>query len=155
VLVDNLIAPDHRSRMAKQPRARPGEGIPADVKQAEGRALHALWKKRKRRTQAEFAMERGFTQGYLPQFFAGLRPLTLELATAFAEELGVEVGDFSPRLAEDFHAALVDSEWPFRGFTRAEFATLSKGQRHAVEQLIVGYLIDSGAISSRALRKLG
>jgi hypothetical protein len=60
--------------MAKRKRARPGEGIPAQTKETEGRALHALWKKRHRRTQAEFAAACGFTQGYLQQFFGGLRP---------------------------------------------------------------------------------
>jgi hypothetical protein len=155
VLVDNLIALKHVPGMAKHKRARPGDGVPAEVKEAEGAALHALWKKRKRRTQAEFADSCGFSQGYLPQFFAGLRPLTLELAERFAEELAVDVGQFSPRLAEQFHADLAASEWPFRGFTRSDYMKMTPGQRVALEAMVVGHLMDLGIISARTLRKLG
>jgi transcriptional regulator with XRE-family HTH domain len=141
--------------MAKRKRARPGEGIPAQTKETEGRALHALWKKRHRRTQAEFAAACGFTQGYLQQFFGGLRPLTLDLAERFAEELDVEIAEFSPRLAQEFHDQLAGTEWPFRNFTRAEYQTLTHGQRLAVESMVLGNLIDNGTVKDRKFRRIG
>lgn len=135
-------------------KPRPGQGIPDSVKKAEGKALHDLWKRRKRRSQAEFAHSLGFTQGYMPQFFGGLRPLTVELASKFADELGVDIGDFSPRLAQQFHAELTADEWPFRGFTRAQYASLTQAQKAAVEALVSGFLQELAAPASRRLRRV-
>lgn len=140
--------------MATRKNARPGEGIPADLKKAEGKALHNLWKSRKRRTQAEFADELDFTQGYLQQFFLGLRPLTLDVAQRFCEELDIELHQFSPRLAKAFDAELAASQWPFHGFSRQDYLLLSQGQRIAVEGLVMGFLTDKGVIASRKLRLL-
>jgi transcriptional regulator with XRE-family HTH domain len=113
-----------------------------------------LWKKRARRTQAAFAADCGFTQGYLPQFFAGLRPLTLNLANQFADELGVEIAEFSPRLAQAFHDELEATQWPFTGFTRAQYLSLTPGQRIAIEAAVVGHLIDNGTVNTRTLRPM-
>jgi len=135
-------------------KARPGQGIPDSVKKTEGKALHDLWKRRKKRSQAEFAHSLGFTQGYLPQFFGGLRPLTVDLASRFADELGVDIGDFSPRLAQQFHAELTAAEWPFRGFTRAQYESLTQAQRAAVEGLVNGFLQEHAAPASRRLRRV-
>lgn len=126
--------------MPKAKRNSSGEGVPRDVKQKEGRALHALWKTRKRRTQAEFADSMGYTQGYLPQFFAGLRPLTLEIAQAFAEELEVDISQFSTRLAEEFSNQLQETAWPFRTFSRDDFVELSSEQRRALEAVVGAFL---------------
>lgn len=141
--------------MAKRKRARPGDGIPPEIKKAEGRALHALWKDRHRRTQAVFAADCGFTQGYLPQFFGGHRPLTLELAEKFAEELDIDIGRFSPRLAQQFLDQLAATEWPFRNFTRAEYQTLTHGQRLVIESTVLGNLIDNGTVKNRKFRHIG
>jgi len=152
VLVVKLIASGNPYGMAKQKRARPGEGIPAHVKKAEGKALHALWARRKRRTQAAFAADCGYTQGYLGQFFAGLRPLTLDMAQKFAEELDVEIAQFSARLAEEQHAELIASKWPFHAFSREEYLLLTPGQRLAAEGAVLGVLRDSGHLPARKLR---
>lgn len=154
MLVARLIAGSDASHMATRKNARPGEGIPADVKKAEGRALHNLWKLRKRRTQAAFAADLEVTQGYLPQFFSGHRPLTLDLAQRFCEELDIELHQFSPRLAKAFDAELAASQWPFHGFSRQDYLLLSPGQRVTVEGVVMGFLTDKGVISSRKLRLL-
>lgn len=135
-------------------RARPGEGVPADVKVKEGQALHALWKQRKRRTQAEFAADLGFTQGYIPQFFSGIRPLTLELAIRFAAELDVDIVKFSPRLAEAFSKHLQETAWPFQSFSRAEYESLNPAQRAAVESLVGSFLAANGALPTRRIRRV-
>lgn len=154
-LVENLIAVVNPYEMAQQKRARPGEGIPAHIKKAEGKALHALWIARKRRTQAEFAAECGFTQGYLQQFFGGLRPLTLELAYRFCEELDIDLSQFSTRLSEQQHKELSASKWPFQSFSRDEYLLLSPGQRIAVEGQVIGFLRDKGVLPTRKLRIIG
>lgn len=140
--------------MAQRKRARPGDGIPASTKAAEGKALHALWIKRKRRTQAEFAADCGFTQGYIQQFFGGLRPLTLDLAVRFAEELNIEISDFSPRLAAEFDQQMKSTEWPFVGFNREQYLTLTAGQRIDIEDRVKLYLAHSGALTQRKLRSV-
>lgn len=153
MLVAGLIASGHVPAMANK-KPRPGQGVEPSVKKAEGKALHDLWKRRKKRSQAEFAAELGFTQGYLPQFFGGLRPLTVELASKFADELGVDIGDFSPRLAQQFHAELTAAGWPFRGFTREQYDSLTQAQRSAVEALVSGFLHEAAAPASRRLRRV-
>jgi transcriptional regulator with XRE-family HTH domain len=135
-------------------RARPGEGIPKDVKKAEGKALHDLWKKRHKRTQAEFAADCGFTQGYMQQFFLGLRPLTLDMANQFAEELAVEIHDFSPRLAEELSKELETGVWPFMGFSRSDYTHLTKAQRQAVERLVGDFLVANGVSAHPRIRRL-
>lgn len=140
--------------MASRKRPRPGDGVPDPVKVEEGRALHSLWKIRKKRTQAVFADSLGYSSGYFPQFFSGMRPLTTELAVAFAAELEVDVVDFSPRLAKELDKALEASEWPFKSFTRTQYLSLTHGQRIAVEGLVVGFLTDSGVLSARRLRRV-
>lgn len=153
MLVAGLIARGDVPAMATK-KPRPGQGIPDPVKKAEGKALHELWKRRKKRSQAEFAAQLGFTQGYLPQFFGGLRPLTVDLASKFADELGVDIGDFSPRLAQQFHAELTAAEWPFRAFTRAQYESLTQSQKAAVEALVGGFLQELAAPASRRLRRV-
>lgn len=155
VLVEKLIAVGNPYAMAQQKRARPGEGIPAHVKKAEGKALHALWKLRKRRTQAVFAADCGFTQGYMSQFFSGMRPLTLEIAYRFCEELDIDLSHFSPRLAAEQSKELTSAKWPFQNFTRNDYLLLSPGQRIVVEAQVIGFLRDMGVLPARKLRIIG
>lgn len=154
MLVESLIAFRQRHDMTRHKRARPGEGIPEDVKAREGKALHGLWRQRKKRTQAEFAADHGFTQGYLPQFFGGHRPLTLDLARKFAVELSIDISDFSPRLAAEELKDLESGVWPFHAFSREDFASLTKDQRGAIERLVSDFLAANGAKSHPKVRKL-
>lgn len=143
VLVARLIAERHRPGMSsRKKRARPGEGVPPEVKQREGQALHLLWKKRATRTQQSFAEEHNATQGYLGFFFRGDRPLTADWAQWFAKELGVEVREFSPRLAAEIVRQQVQQEWPFKTISRDRFYSLSEGQRIALEGQILGEIVD-------------
>jgi transcriptional regulator with XRE-family HTH domain len=154
MLVENLIAKRHVPAMPKRHRARPGEGIPPEIKEEEGRLLHSIWRRRKKRTQAEFAEASGFTQGYVQQFFSGERPLTLEKAQLFAAELDVDIADFSPRLANELAKELESGVWPFQAFTRKDYTGLTKTQRATVENLVCEFLQANGAQAHPKVRKL-
>lgn len=154
MLVAESIASVERCPMAYGSHPKPGDGVPEDVKQKEGRALHALWKRKSKRSQAAFLATLDLSGGYFPQFFRGLRPITLELAEAVAEELDVEIREFSPRLAGELEKLMEGAQWPFRGFSRAEYASLTPEQRHAVEALISGFLRANGAQPARRLRSV-
>lgn len=127
---------------SRKKRARPGEGVPTETKRKEGQALHSLWKKRKNRSQQAFAEEHNATQGYLGFFFRGDRPLTADWAEWFARELGVEVREFSPRLASEIVRQKVQQEWPFKTISRDRYYTLSDGQRIAIEGRLLGEIVD-------------
>src|SRR6476469_5842795 len=98
LVADRIAAIDSRA-MAYGSHPKPGDGIPDAIKLEEGRRLHLLWKRKAKRSQAAFLATLELSSGYFPQFFKGLRPITLELAEAIAEELDVEIREFSPRLA--------------------------------------------------------
>ena len=135
--------------MAHGKNPGPTDGVPDSVKQAEGTALHKLWKRYKKRTQAEFMESLGKSSGYLPQFFGGKRPITIQLAIAIADELKIEVADFSPRLAHEMDRAMEASEWPFKRISRAEYNSLTKAQKEAVEAFVVAYLPEPKKTPSR------
>lgn len=155
MLVAPPIAPIDRVSMS-QKRPRPGEGVPDDVKRQEGKDLHRLWKMRKNQklTQAEFADRLGYSAGYFPQFFSGLRPLTVEIATAFADELDVDVAAFSPRLAQDMEKAVEATGWPFKRFSRLDYKDLSTRQKEAVEAFVVSLLPEDAAPAARKIRRV-
>ncbi len=67
--------------------------------------LKALFLEKAGMTQRKFAVVHGFgTAGNLNQYLQGRRGLTMSAAVKFAAALGVDVGDFSPRLASGFRA---------------------------------------------------
>jgi transcriptional regulator with XRE-family HTH domain len=140
--------------MAYGKHPKPGDGVPAGTKREEGRLLHNLWKRKAKRSQADFLATLELSGGYLPQFFRGLRPITLELAEAIAEELDVDIREFSPRLASDLDKLIEGSQWPFRGFTRADYAKLTPEQRHTIEQVVLGFLRANGVSSARQIRRV-
>lgn len=154
MLVAKSIAVAHRSNVGVTKRQKEIQGVPAELKQQEGAALHKLWKSRHTRSQAEFCAEMELSVGYLPQFFKGLRPITLELALRFATELNVDVGDFSPRLARERDEETARSGWPFRRISREQYALLTPGQRFEIESRILRELIDSGQIQEKHLRRI-
>jgi transcriptional regulator with XRE-family HTH domain len=154
MLVAGCIAAMESPLMAYGNHPKPGDGVPEAIKKEEGRCLHALWKRKAKRSQAAFLATLDLSGGYFPQFFKGLRPITLELAEAIAEELDVEIRDFSPRLAGDLEKLMEGSHWPFRAFTRTEYDSLSPEQKSAVEALVGGFLRANGPLSARRLRRV-
>jgi transcriptional regulator with XRE-family HTH domain len=154
MLVATSIAAMEISTMAYGNHPKPGDGVPDEVKKREGQLLHALWKRKKKRSQAAFLATLELSAGYFPQFFTGERPITLRLAEAIAEELDVDIREFSPRLARELDKLMEGSPWPFRGFTRAEYATLTSDQRHAVEALVSSFLQANGTPSGRRRLKI-
>jgi transcriptional regulator with XRE-family HTH domain len=141
--------------MAYGKHPKPGDGVPEETKREEGKRLHILWGRHKKRSQAAFLATLDLSGGYMPQFFQGLRPITLELAEAFAEELNVDIREFSPRLAAELDKLMEGSQWPFREFSRADFSGLTPEQRHAVEQLVLGFLRANGRVPARRLHRVG
>jgi transcriptional regulator with XRE-family HTH domain len=154
MLVATSIATVDRVHMPKRKRQGPGDGIPPHVKKEEGLALWNLWERRKRRTQAEFMESIGYSSGYLPQFFGGKRPISIDLAVAIANELKVDIADFSPRLAKDMDKAVEASGWPFKRFTRHQYRDLTQAQKEAVEAFVVAYLSDVESSGSRKMRRI-
>lgn len=69
---------------------------------AEARRLNEIWERNKPCGQAEFGerYEIG-NQGAVSQFLNGKVPLSLKAAIGFASGLGVNIGDFSERLAKE------------------------------------------------------
>lgn len=133
------VASLHASRMArKQTRS----DVPVSVKKAEGERLHKLWKAKATRSQAAFAEALDYSPGYLPQFFSGMRPLTVEWAVAFAQELRCDVDDFSPRLAVEIAEESKRVRWPFRQLRPADLEGLTPGQMIEAEAKVLAYLAD-------------
>ena len=123
-----------------------GGGIPRATKVSEGRALKALWDARRAGpnplSQADFSVERlELSAGYLPQFFGGIRPLTLRIAKKFADYIGCSVAEFSPRLAKEAEREKSLVEWPF-DFDPELLEGLSPGQMVALSGMIKGWIID-------------
>jgi transcriptional regulator with XRE-family HTH domain len=154
MLVAQSLALSDRVQMAHGKHPKPGDGVPEGTKQEEGRMLHNLWKRKAKRSQAAFLATMDLSSGYLPQFFNGMRPITLDLAEAIAEELDVEIREFSPRLAGELDKLMEGSQWPFKGFTRADYAKLTPDQRVAVEQIVLGFLRANGLSPSRHIRRV-
>lgn len=154
MLVATSIARVNRSGMSKGKRPKPGDGVPDHIKQEEGEALKKLWDSRAKRTQAVFLADLDLSSGYLPQFFSGTRPIHLDLGVALAAELNVDLADFSPRLAADREKRLQAAEWPFTGFTRADFKHLTPSQRTHVEQSVLEFLRANGHVPARRLRRV-
>lgn len=78
---------------------------------AESRALQAIWTAKKHISQEAFGAKYGLgTQGAVGHFLNGRCALHLKAAMAFAKELGCDVADFSPRLAEEISTVQVPDE---------------------------------------------
>lgn len=154
MLVASSIAQRDLPPMAKGKRPKPGDGVPDDIKQEEGAALKRLWDSRAKRTQAVFLADLDLSAGYLPQFFAGTRPIYLDLGIALAAELNIDLEDFSPRLARERDQRIQAAEWPFTGFTRADFKHLTPSQRQHVESTVLELLRANGHVPARRLRRV-
>jgi transcriptional regulator with XRE-family HTH domain len=152
-LLDRRIKRGHVPAMHSAKRPKPGDGVPKEVMKAEGMALAALWKARKHRTQEEFAQELGFGQGNFSHYVGGRRPIPLDVGLAVAKELSCALGDFSPRLAEEF--AKGDNkrlaEWPFAELPPERISKLSPGQMRQIEGVLMEELerIEARAIEAQ------
>lgn len=120
------------------------DGVPGKVKQAEGRAVKALWDRRQRqpnpKSQAEFNAEMSRSSGYLPQFFSGKRPITLDLAHHFAKYIGCEIREFSQRLAIEDAQSQSLVEWPFPDVDYYEIKNLPEWAKVSLQGKIKTYL---------------
>jgi transcriptional regulator with XRE-family HTH domain len=124
------------------------DGVSAEIKKQEGAALHRVWRRYKKRTQAEFMDSLGLSPNYLPQFFLGKRPITMQLAVALMEELDVDIIEFSPRLAREREKAVEASDWPFRRISRHDYQALTKAQKDAIEAFAATFLPEAKAAAS-------
>jgi hypothetical protein len=115
------------------------DGVLVEIKRKEGEALAALWKSRRKRSQAAFAEAHGFTQGNFSHYIGGRQPIPLDIGIALAEELGVKLADFSPRLAAELEAEKAREAriWPFKTLRPDSLAGLTRGQLLAVESAML------------------
>lgn len=78
--------------------------------QAECEKLKKLYTERAKMSQKDFAAKYGLgTPGNLWQYLNGYRALGLEAAVKIASGLGIQLADFSPRLAEKQRAMSVEN----------------------------------------------
>lgn len=115
------------------------DGVPAETKKQEGKALARLWRLNRKRSQAEFADALGFSQGNFSHYVGGRQPIPLEIGIAIAEELDVKLADFSPRLAAELEAEKAREAriWPFRHLRPDTLHGLTRGQLMAVESAML------------------
>lgn len=140
------IAPSHARSIAALHDLevkRPDRTVSRDTKKREGEALKAQWDLHHADwTQARFATEvLGVSEGYLPQLFGGIRPITLAHARLFAEKLGCDIAAFSQRLAREDAAERELVQWPFRTVAYAEIAALKPWDLALLEGKITSWLL--------------
>lgn len=134
-LLDNAKDARHGRAMATNKRPKPGDGIPDEVKIAEGKALAALWKARSWRSQEKFAEEMKFSQGNFSHYVGGRRPIPMDVALAVTKELKCRLEDFSDRLAKEHAKARATRlvKWPFVDILPQQLARLTPGQLKRAE----------------------
>jgi hypothetical protein len=73
--------------------------VPAATKETEGRALAQLFAKV---NQAQFSRDHGVPGGasMVSQNISGNRPISMDAALVYSKGLGVDISEFSPRLAK-------------------------------------------------------
>ena len=83
---------------------RASRKLQSDVIIAESDAMSQVWESRKKGlklTQKELAIRFGVKPAAVSAYLNGSIPLNLAFASFFAEQLGVSIDEFSPRLAEE------------------------------------------------------
>lgn len=117
----------------------------------EPRELKRLWDAHHKMSQAEFAATYGLgTQGNISHYFAGRRPLTLDVARAVADHLGCRIEDFSPRLAKELKRQSSLMEWPFPRIDPARWWRLTPGQKLRIEGMVEGEIVDIEEVSYKS-----
>ena len=111
----------------------------------EAAELKRLWGSREHPGQAVFGevYEIG-NQSAVGQFLRGETPLSLKAARGFAKGLGVDIAEFSPRLASEVakSAEYLQSNhgnlghWPFPDIDRARFERLSPRQQIEIQGVV-------------------
>lgn len=153
-LVAGRPPPVHVQGMNTARRETANDGVPADVKKQEGEALARLWKLKRKRSQAEFASECGFSQSNFSHYIGGRQPIPLDIGIAIAEELGVKLADFSPRLAAELEAERAREAriWPFKHLRPDILHGLTRGQLMAVESAMLRQIEEFQAAPAPAAR---
>lgn len=134
----------------KEPRKAKIEPIHVE----ESAALKRLFETHQKMSQAAFGAEFGLgTQGNVWQYLNAKSPLNAAAAVKFAKGLGVEVREFSPRLAQEIEnlSEGVTSEagpevaaWPFRRINEAKVRALDRQQQLLFEAAIISAAFDAG-----------
>lgn len=124
--------------MKDKVRDRAGKLTPENKE--ESRRLKELWDVSKHGlTQEQFgALYEIGNQGMVWQCLNGTgAAISLKAARGFARGLGVQIADFSPRLATE---TAVNAEfagtWPFPDIDRARFDRLKQSQRYEIQGLV-------------------
>lgn len=123
----------YSSMTRKEPRKAKIEPIHVE----ESEALARLFKQHSKLSQAAFGAEYDLgTQGNVWQYLKARSPLNISAAVKFANGLGVDVRDFSPRLADEIDQLIEgvpDTEagsdaWPFKSVSQAKIVALTPKQ---------------------------
>ena len=110
---------------------------------AESSRLKELWDKHKTMSQVEFGEVYGVgSQGAMTQFLNGYTPISMKAAIGFAKGLGIDVADFSPRLAKEI-------------IEISEAAPSDDDDYQAVKMLNVEVSAGSGAAGVEIIESLG
>lgn len=126
--------------------------VPDEIKKAEGVKLKQLWDANKPMSQAAFAVDvLGRSAGYLPQFFSGQRPVSLQFARIFAEHLKCGIEEFSPRLAKEAATEKAKVVWPFPEVDYEQVKNLEDWDLIELQGKIRGFLLKKKSVVS-ALR---
>lgn len=146
--------------------------VPKSVREAEAKALKAVYDAKKPPHQGDFAKAFGLGTGSMVyQYTTNHRPLNLDIATKFARGLGVPIDSFSPRLAalalqaRDASRAqmgpvappipLVAREraappkWPFSRIDQRLVAALSAAEIRDLEAAMVGAAAQLGIVITK------
>ena len=120
---------------------KPGrKPVDQEVIAMEARLLFAIWQsvdETKRGKQATFGETHGIGgQSAVGQFLRGDAPLSLKAAKGFAEGLGCQISDFSPRLAA------LATAWPFDLIDRERYESLSPAMRHKAQVRMDDYITE-------------
>lgn len=126
----------------------PDRFVDGGIKEREGRSVKAYWEIAKKRdarlTQAALAAELGVNASYITQLFNGSRPLSLQIARKFAEQLKCKLRDFSPRLADQEESGKRQVRWPFPTVEYKAIERLAPGELERLSGTIRAWLVDRG-----------
>jgi hypothetical protein len=130
----------------------PGVGLTKKAKvtdehRAEAARLRTLWGSTQHETQAVFGEKYGVgNQSAVGQFLRGEAPLSMKAALGFSNGLGVSIGVFSKRLAEEAEllgqaaggaqGTIAPLKWPFKTVTPAQYYDhLTEENRATIEAI--------------------
>jgi hypothetical protein len=139
-----IYFPTSPANIPAMDEGKPKKSRKTATSEVESAALRQLWDTAKASgkiegTQAEFAVkfDIGKGQAAVSNCLNGQMELSIRAAKGFARGLGVEVREFSPRLARIIEAS---APWPFEKVAVEEWEALDPDKKREIEERILGAL---------------